>query len=214
MSFQATQLARWTRKSLVGLWLSRQATQPVWQLPIVGNTRSRVICRRGSRLEVHGRLRMGDMTTHVGYVARGRAPVIELQPNATLTFLGDGALGDGARILLGTGANVRIGKDTYFDGDSRLLCAERISIGHSCAIAWGVLIMDANFHSIDDSPPDAPVTIGDHVWVGAQATILKGVTVGDGAVIGAGALVTRDVPAGALAVGNPARVVREGVRWD
>jgi maltose O-acetyltransferase len=55
----------------------------------------------------------------------------------------------------------------------------------------------------------ALVTIGSDVWVGGAAIILPGVTVGDRAVIGAGSVVTKDVPAGALVVGNPARVVRQ-----
>ncbi len=54
----------------------------------------------------------------------------------------------------------------------------------------------------------APVTIGDGAWIGARACILKGVTIGEHAVVGAGSVVTKDVPPNALAVGNPARVVK------
>jgi serine acetyltransferase len=212
---RATHVARQTRKSLLGIWLSRHATQPSWRLPIVGNLRSRVICKAGARIEVHGRLHLGDAPTHVGYIARGMAPVIELQRGATLVVDGAVRIGDGARILAGPGATVTIGDDTHFDGDSRLICATKVSIGAGCAIAWQVLVMDTDFHRVDGrAAADAQTTLGDRVWVGAGATILKGVTIGDGAIIAAGAVVTRSVPAGALVAGNPARVVRENVVWD
>lgn len=61
-------------------------------------------------------------------------------------------------------------------------------------------------------PP--PIRIGDHVWIGLRATILKGVSIGDGAVVGAGSMVIRDVPSGALVAGVPARVIRESVTWQ
>lgn len=54
----------------------------------------------------------------------------------------------------------------------------------------------------------APVTIGDDVWIGARVIILPGVTIGSGSVLGAGAVIPRDIPPYAVAVGNPARVVR------
>jgi acetyltransferase-like isoleucine patch superfamily enzyme len=54
----------------------------------------------------------------------------------------------------------------------------------------------------------AEVIIGNDVWIGANAVILKGVTIGDGAVVGAGAVVTSDVPPGAVVAGNPAKVIK------
>ena len=107
-----------------------------------------------------------------------------------------------------------IGDGTTFDGDQRVIAAQRVVIGLDCSIAWDVLIMDSDFHSINGEADTAPVTIGDHVWIGAGATILKGVTVGDGAMIAAGAVVTRDVPANASVAGVPARVLSEDVVWQ
>ena len=76
-------------------------------------------------------------------------------------------------------------------------------------IGWDVLIMDTDQHPIPDRGLDnRPVRIGDRVWIGARATVLKGVNIGDDAVIGAGAIVTHDVPAGAVATGPAAQVVR------
>ena len=55
------------------------------------------------------------------------------------------------------------------------------------------------------------MTLAANTWIGAGAIILPGVTVGRDSIVGAGSVVTRDVPAGAVAVGNPARVVRDGL---
>ena len=61
--------------------------------------------------------------------------------------------------------------------------------------------------------PAASVRIGNHVWICAKATVMKGVSVGDGAVIGYQSVITKDVPPHALAAGAPARVVRSEVHW-
>jgi acetyltransferase-like isoleucine patch superfamily enzyme len=101
---------------------------------------------------------------------------------------------------------------------AQLRCMERITIGDGCAIARNVLIMDFDAHDItyEDGRKNqntAPVTIGSHVWIGAGATILKGVTIGDNAIVGAGSVVTRDVPPNTIVAGNPARIIRENIQW-
>ena len=62
-------------------------------------------------------------------------------------------------------------------------------------------------------PSVAPVVIGDRVWVGTRAIILKGVTIGDGAVVAAGAVVNKDVPPHAVVAGIPAKVVGSADSW-
>ncbi|MDX2046776.1 MAG: DapH/DapD/GlmU-related protein [Chitinophagaceae bacterium] len=59
-----------------------------------------------------------------------------------------------------------------------------------------------------------PVIIGDHVWIGTGAIILKGVHIGNGSVITAGAVVTKDVPPGCLAGGVPAKVLQKDITWE
>ena len=59
-----------------------------------------------------------------------------------------------------------------------------------------------------------PIEIGDHVWIGLRAIILKGVKIGNGSVIAAGAVVTRDVPPYSLVAGVPARVIKENIYWE
>lgn len=120
-----------------------------------------------------------------------------------------------------TGCNISINKDatlvlgnSYSNFNLNLACFEHITIGSGVEISENVTIRDSDNHSINGQPISAPVVIEDHVWIGINATILKGVTIGKGAVIAAGALVTHDVPAGALVGGVPAKVIKEKVQWE
>lgn len=112
------------------------------------------------------------------------------------------------------GATISIGNGTYLNRRTEITCKSNVTIGDDCAISWDVLITDTDYHQFMASDPVGPVKIGNNVWIGAKAIILKGVTIGDGAVIAAGSVVTKDVPAAALVRGNPATVVRDGVTWS
>lgn len=111
------------------------------------------------------------------------------------------------------GYNIRLGRNVFLNFNCIVLDVCEVEIGDGTQIGPGVQILTA------DRPRDfaeraagiefgRPIVIGTNVWIGGGALILPGVTIGDDAVIGAGAVVTRDVPAGATAVGNPARVRR------
>jgi len=98
----------------------------------------------------------------------------------------------------------------------QITCAKSVTIGKGCAIARDVLIRDYDAHELlnTDHEIAKDVCIGEHVWIGTRAMILKGVTIGDGAVIAAGAVVTKDVPAKCLVAGVPAKVIRDNVEWQ
>lgn len=77
-----------------------------------------------------------------------------------------------------------------------------------------MVIRDNDGHEIvNGEEPSKPIVIGNHVWIGERATILKGVTIGDGAIVAANAVVTKDVEPNTLVGGVPARVIRRGVEW-
>lgn len=115
--------------------------------------------------------------------------------------------------LDGPGALISIGAFSYLNRRAEICCTQRVAIGERCAIAWDVSIMDSDYHSIDGRPHSAPVTIGDHVWIGARATVCKGVTIGDGAIVAAGALVRGDVAPGAIVAGVPATTIGSATNW-
>lgn len=149
---------------------------------------------------------------------RTRKTEITLADNAQLTLHGDVILYEGVGIRVTEGAQLSIGDHTYINRSASIDCTQEITIGDYCAISDNVQILDSDFHPITcngkTSTMSKPVHIGNHVWIGRSAIILKGVTIGDGAIVGAGSVVTRDVPARCLVAGNPARVIKENVEWE
>jgi maltose O-acetyltransferase len=111
------------------------------------------------------------------------------------------------------GYNIAIGAYTFINWGAVFLDVGRITIGDHVQFGPNVQLLTAT-HPLDpDRRRDgwegsAPITIGDNVWFGGGVIVLPGVTIGADTVVGAGAVVTRDLPAGVLALGNPARVVR------
>jgi maltose O-acetyltransferase len=110
--------------------------------------------------------------------------------------------------------NVRIGDRTFVNVDAVLLDVAPITIGAACQIATRVQLLTAT-HPIDPEPRRVgwesaePITLEDNVWLGGGAIVCPGVTIGENTVVGAGAVVTKDLPAGVVAAGVPARVLRE-----
>ncbi|QNV38909.1 hypothetical protein IDM49_08885 [Rothia terrae] len=86
---------------------------------------------------------------------------------------------------------------------------DNVTIGSHCVLADNVLINSATHiqGNLKNVRGTGSITVGSHVFIGQNATVLGGVTIGDNAVIGAGAVVTQDVPAGATVGGVPARVL-------
>ena len=112
------------------------------------------------------------------------------------------------------GTRVTIGADTFANYDLLMLDVAPITIGSACQIATRVQFLTAT-HPVDPEPrrigweSAEPIVVGDNVWLGGGAILCPGVTIGDDTVVGAGAVVTRDLPAGVVAVGSPAKVLRE-----
>jgi acetyltransferase-like isoleucine patch superfamily enzyme len=121
---------------------------------------------------------------------------------------------DNTRINVeGNGAALSIGDKSVLNSGAEIFCRESVTIGVKSGLGFNSFVTDTDFHPIQGQEMTAPVVIEDHVWVGANVTILKGVTIGKGAMIAAGSLVTTDIPAGMLAVGRPAKPIRP-ITWE
>src|SRR3989442_912714 len=135
---------------------------------------------------------------------------------------------DGVHFAIGQEGKVVIGDYCYFT-NAVLLCELELHLGNYVVIGWNATIADSDFHPLAPAeriadaiacsplgkgrprPPilRKPVVVEDDVWIGPNATILKGVRIGRGAFIEAGSLVTRDVPPRARILGNPAQIIGE-----
>ncbi|MBC7249839.1 MAG: acyltransferase [Anaerolineae bacterium] len=135
-------------------------------------------------------------------------------------------VGRGARISKGcvlrvgdVGALLYIGPRVIIGPNTRIMAATQVRIGARCMISWNCSIFDSIGHRMrlegqDEAEIEAPITIGDDVWIGPYSIIMKGVTIGDNCIIGAGSVVRRDVPPNSLVYGNPARVAGRVDRWE
>jgi acetyltransferase-like isoleucine patch superfamily enzyme len=116
------------------------------------------------------------------------------------------------------GGEITIGSNVFFGPYCVLYGHGNIRIGNDCLIAMGCKIIAGN-HSIPAPgalirlQPDVAeaIDIGNDVWLGADVKVLAGVTIGDGCIVGAGSVVTSDLPPYTIAIGSPAKVIRQRI---
>jgi acetyltransferase-like isoleucine patch superfamily enzyme len=120
----------------------------------------------------------------------------------------------------GPEAQLSIGDCTSIWYGTVISARHAIIIGSHCAISWNCTVIDNDMHAIVEvDEPNSPSTdsntvkIGDHVWIGASAIVLKGVTIGMNSIVAAGSIVTKDVPPYTLVAGIPARPMRSIAGW-
>ncbi|MDE6498660.1 MAG: acyltransferase [Muribaculaceae bacterium] len=181
---------------------------------LISRLKNRYLC---SRVIARGKIRFGS-----------QAQIVNAQGDPSKIIIGDNTLVDGILQVFPFGAGIEIGRNCYVGQGSRIWAADKITIGDNVLISHNVNIVDTNSHEIDymertesaarqfreglpksaGSVKTAPIVIKDHAWLSFDVCVLKGVTIGRGAIIGCGAVVTHDIPDFTLAVGNPARVVK------
>jgi maltose O-acetyltransferase len=143
------------------------------------------------------------------YVVNGRAKAIlhELIPNAPASLYIE------PPFHCDYGYNIFCGENVYFNVNCVMLDVMPVTLGDNVLVGPGVQFYTAS-HPLDAVLRRAkenaqPITVGNDCWIGGGAIICPGVQIGDRCVIGAGSVVTKNIPADSLAVGNPAKVVRQ-----
>jgi acetyltransferase-like isoleucine patch superfamily enzyme len=177
----------------------------------------------GRRMRVRGvrnvTVRSGVLalgTRYFGFADTRMSGLIRVR--GSLIVEGNVHIGLGNRWDIGEHAIVRVGKGSYFSPESLLVSATGITVGDNCAISWQCQFLDDDFHTLviggADRPRTAAITLGDSIWVGTRAVILKGTHIADGCVIAANSTVSGvfDEP-NCLIAGSPAKVIKRGISW-
>jgi len=143
--------------------------------------------------------------------------VLEALDSGRLTVGRGTLLEPGCWLTLGPQARISVGDGCFLNRGTMLAALERIEIGDHVMFANGCFVGDSD-HRYDDPgipitwqgfEPRGPVRIGANVWFGVNCVVTGGVEIGDRAVIGANSVVTKNIPAGTIAAGAPAKVLRE-----
>lgn len=171
---------------------------------------SRVRISRKAMIKGNGKLSLGNKenpkSKQETRFSMGRNSELKVNGNFNVGFGSDIRIFDNAKLEIGSG---------YLNGFVQIVCAKKIEIGNDVAIARDVIIRDTDAHDIigKNHEKEKEVKIGDHVWIGTRAIIMKGVTIGEGAIIAAGSVVTKNVPPHTIVAGIPAKVIKENTDW-
>jgi acetyltransferase-like isoleucine patch superfamily enzyme len=160
------------------------------------------------------KLRLGDRLRLDGLAFIGPGCKLEVSPGAVLELGRWSWVGHGCKLRCHEGV-VSLGAKSVMGQECTISAFQHVAIGRECVIADRVMLIDFDHGMVEVERPirlqgiyKRDVNVGNNVWIGYGACLLRGVTVGDNAVIGTSAVVTRDVPANAVVGGVPARLIR------
>lgn len=181
-----------------------------------------------NKLEIFGKLRKNRIKIsgnnnilHVGKNTLLRDSNIFIKGNNNILYIGDNCVVNNTSIILDNeGAEIRIGNKTSI-AKAQIVSLEpyNIEIGEDCMLSYDIEIRNTDSHKIYDKNTNKRinegngVSIGNHVWLGMRAIILKGVTIEDNSIVAGGSIVTKDVKVNTIVSGNPAKQIKENVYW-
>lgn len=201
---------RGSHSSLIAV-AARHAWHKCWGRNIVAGRR--VVLRGVGNIHTVGLLQVGMSDTGFTH----QYDVTYLNIRGELHFSSNYSIGKGCRFDIGRGAIAKFGRG-YVNAQTTFIIANGLTVGDDSIISWGCQFIDEDFHCISypgrkERPPS--IEIGDHVWIGANAVVLKGTRIPSGCVVAAGSVVSSvfDKP-NSLIGGNPARVIKENVEWS
>lgn len=186
--------------------------------------------RKGNQIVLSGTLR------HCSIFISGRNNIVNISEGAVLQNSTIKIFGDDNNIYIGRNVSanslnlwvedgkngIEIGDGTTVYGKTHIACIEgtSITIGSDCMFSSNISLVTGDSHSILDETgsrinPSRDIFIGNHVWIGKENTILKGVSVRDNSIVGAKSLVTKTFnEENVIIAGNPAKIIKTNINWS
>lgn len=176
--------------------------------------------RFSKKVQLNGEGQKFYRTTKVSLIKNSKPSDIIIESNARIHGI----------LISNNGGKIRIGKFVHIAPNAKIACVNSISIGAYTGIGSFVTIVDNNYHPVNPydrkimrqtsegsdkrswvHSDSKPIVIGENVWVGEYARILKGVTIGENSIVAANTVVTKDVPPNSIVAGNPGKVVKTDI---
>lgn len=185
-----------------------------------------VVSHRTFLREMHGKINLPENIEtamvkigfgDVGHYDRKRSRTI-WQVSGEVNFRGKASIGHGSRISVR--GKLNLGEKFNMTAESTIVCANEITFGNDCLVAWDVLLMDTDEHPLYNNDnqrinDDKPIKIGNHVWIGCKCILLKGAQMPDNSVLAAGTLLKTEFAGNNQVVGgNPPTILKREVRWE
>lgn len=139
-----------------------------------------------------------SLIRHIPYIKRAICKIFDMPLSTTFN-----------KDFYCSAPNIKIGTNVGLN-DTFILAYSPVTIGNKCSFSFRNMIITST-HDYDEFSTiiSKPISIGHHVWITTNVTILPGVTIGDNTIIGAGSVVIKDIPSGVFAAGNPCRVIKK-----
>lgn len=192
-----------------------------WKLPVILYPGTKVLPGNG-KIHLPEKLKTGMIK--IGRVETFHCIGLKtfLKVDGSLVFKGKASIGSGSRICVDKSGELSIGEDFRITGGASVFCRKKITFGRENLISWDTLFMDSDMHRIMDCNTqkllneDAPVLLGDHIWIGCSCTILKGVTLADNTVLAAGTLLSKSAVSPDCIIGGGAgqKILKKDILWQ
>jgi acetyltransferase-like isoleucine patch superfamily enzyme len=197
-------------KTIYYTFLSRNINKKGKKTRLICFKKSNFQLAKSSKIILNGTLAFSDNNIN-GSIRQSN---LRMDNNSLLKIEKNFSVYYGADIILFKNAELKLGSG-FFNSNVKIRCHKKIEIGENVAISHDVTIMDSDAHEglWVGYEKTKPIKIGNHVWIGTRAIILKGVTIGDNAIIAAGSVVTKNVPSNTIVAGIPAKVIKTNINW-